>query len=368
MTGFVSRRRLLKGASVSVISIMLTPAIARIGRLQDSRIERLIATMTLEEKAGQLSIFSDPSRVDGPPVNPGLVAQSMETVQREIAAGRMTGLYNGIGVAAGRELQRVAIEQGPHKIPLIFAGDVIHGMKTTFPVPLGEAASFDPELARRTARAAAVEASAKGIHWIFAPMVDVARDQRWGRVVEGAGEDSWLGAQFAAARVRGYQSDDLTAEDAVLACPKHFAGYGAVMGGMDYNTADIPETTLRETHLPPFKAAFGAGALSTMASFNDVAGVPSTGNRYLLTDILRGEWGYKGLVVSDYTADEEMILHGFAADGADAAAKAINAGCDISMQSGLYNAHLPALVRSGRVALATVDTAVRRVLRVKQAL
>nr|WP_277923199.1 glycoside hydrolase family 3 N-terminal domain-containing protein [Sphingomonas sp. CARO-RG-8B-R24-01] len=347
---------------------MLTPAIARIGRLQDARIERLIATMTLEEKAGQLSIFSDPSRVDGPPVNPGLVAQSMETVLREIAAGRMTGLYNGIGVAAGRELQRVAIEQGPHKIPLIFAGDVIHGMKTTFPVPLGEAASFDPELARRTARAAAVEASAKGIHWIFAPMVDVARDQRWGRVVEGAGEDSWLGAQFAAARVRGFQSDDLTAEDAVLACPKHFAGYGAVMGGMDYNTADIPETTLRETHLPPFKAAFGAGALSTMASFNDVAGVPSTGNRYLLTDILRGEWGYKGLVVSDYTADEEMILHGFAADGADAAAKAINAGCDISMQSGLYNAHLPALVRSGRVALATVDTAVRRVLRVKQAL
>ncbi|TPG56383.1 glycoside hydrolase family 3 N-terminal domain-containing protein [Sphingomonas glacialis] len=368
MTSLVSRRTLLKGASVSAISIMLSPAVARVGRMRDARIERLIAAMSLEEKAGQLSIFSDPARIDGPPVNPGLVAQSMDTVKREIAAGRMTGLYNGIGVAAGRELQRVAVEQGPHKIPLIFAGDVIHGMKTTFPVPLGEAASFDPELARRTARAAAVEASAKGIHWIFAPMVDVARDQRWGRVVEGAGEDSWLGAQFAAARVRGFQGEDLTAEDCVLACPKHFAGYGAVLGGMDYNTADIPETTLRETHLPPFKAAFDAGALSTMASFNDVAGVPSTGNRYLLTDILRGEWGYKGLVVSDYTSDEEMILHGFAADGADAAAKAINAGCDISMQSGLYNMHLPALVRSGKVALATVDTAVRRVLRVKQAL
>lgn len=368
MTSLVSRRTLLKGASVSAISIMLSPAVARVGLMRDARIERLIAAMSLEEKAGQLSIFSDPARIDGPPVNPGLVAQSMDTVKREIAAGRMTGLYNGIGVAAGRELQRVAVEQGPHKIPLIFAGDVIHGMKTTFPVPLGEAASFDPELARRTARAAAVEASAKGIHWIFAPMVDVARDQRWGRVVEGAGEDSWLGAQFAAARVRGFQGDDLTAEDCVLACPKHFAGYGAVLGGMDYNTADIPETTLRETHLPPFKAAFDAGALSTMASFNDVAGVPSTGNRYLLTDILRGEWGYKGLVVSDYTSDEEMILHGFAADGADAAAKAINAGCDISMQSGLYNTHLPALVRSGKVTLATVDTAVRRVLRVKQAL
>ncbi|WP_010184925.1 glycoside hydrolase family 3 N-terminal domain-containing protein [Sphingomonas sp. PAMC 26605] len=368
MTGHVSRRMLLKGASLSAISIMLSPAFARVGPVRDARIERLIAAMTLEEKAGQLSIFSDPSRVDGPPVNPGLVAQSMATVQREIAAGRMTGLYNGIGVAAGRELQRVAVEQGPHRIPLIFAGDVIHGMKTTFPVPLGEAASFDPELARRTARAAAVEASAKGIQWVFAPMVDVARDQRWGRVVEGAGEDTWLGCQFAAARVRGFQGDDLTAEDSVLACPKHFAGYGAVMGGMDYNTADIPETTLRETHLPPFKAAFDVGALSTMASFNDIAGVPSTGNHHLLTDILRGEMGFAGLVVSDYTADAEMIAHGFAADGPDAVVKALNAGCDISMQSGLYNAHLPALVRSGRIAMKTVDTAVRRVLRVKQAL
>ncbi len=368
MTGLVSRRALLKGASVSAISIMLSPALARVAPARDARIERLIAAMSLEEKAGQLSIFSDPSRVDGPPVNPGLIAQSMAVVQREIAAGRMTGLYNGIGVAAGRELQRVAVEQGPHKIPLIFAGDVIHGMKTTFPVPLGEAASFDPELARRTARAAAVEASAKGIHWVFAPMVDVARDQRWGRVVEGAGEDTWLGRQFAAARVRGFQGDDLTAEDAVLACPKHFAGYGAVMGGMDYNTADIPETTLRETHLPPFKAAFDAGALSTMASFNDIAGVPSTGNHHLLTDILRGEMGFEGLVVSDYTADAEMIAHGFAADGPDAVVKALGAGCDISMQSGLYNQHLPALVRSGRIALKTVDTAVRRVLRVKQAL
>jgi beta-glucosidase len=368
VAGPVSRRALLRGASVSAISIMLSPALARVGRIGDLRIERLIAAMSLEEKAGQLSIFSDPARIDGPPVNPGLVAQSMDAVKRDIAAGRMTGLYNGIGVAGGRALQRVAVEQGPHKIPLIFAGDVIHGMKTTFPVPLGEAASFDPELARRTARASAVEASAKGIHWIFAPMVDVARDQRWGRVVEGAGEDSWLGQRFAAARVRGFQGDDLTAEDSVLACPKHFAGYGAVMGGMDYNTADIPETTLRETHLPPFKAAFDAGALSTMASFNDIAGIPSTGNRYLLTDILRGEWGFKGLVVSDYTADEEMILHGFAADGPDAVAKALNAGCDISMQSGLYNKHLPALVRSGKVPLATVDTAVRRVLQVKQAL
>lgn len=364
----VSRRALLKGASAAAISIALSPTFARVNSPGDARIERLIAAMTLEEKAGQLSIFSDPVRTDGPPVNPGLVAQSMDALKREIAAGRLTGLYNGIGVEAGRELQRVAIEQGAHRIPLIFAGDVIHGMKTAFPVPLGEAASFDPELARRTARAAAVEASAKGIHWVFAPMVDIARDERWGRVVEGAGEDTWLGRQFAAARVRGFQGDDLKADDSTLACPKHFAGYGAVGGGMEYNTADIPDTTLRETHLPPFKAAFDAGALSTMASFNDIAGVPSTGNRYLLTDILRGEWGFRGLVVSDYTADEELILHGFAADGADAVVKALGAGCDVSMQSGLYNKHLPALVRAGRLSMATVDTAVRRVLRVKQAL
>ena len=199
-------------------------------------------------------------------------------------------------------------------------------MKTTFPVPLGEAASFDPGLAERTARAAAIEATAKGIHWTFAPMVDVARDQRWGRVVEGSGEDPWLGVQFAKARVRGFQGASLKDDTSMLACPKHFAAYGAVQGGMEYNTADIPDTTLREVHLPGFKAAFDAGALSTMSSFNDIAGVPSTANHYLLTDILRGEWGFKGLVVSDYTSEEELILHGYAADGPDAVVKALTAG------------------------------------------
>jgi beta-glucosidase len=237
-----------------------------------------------------------------------------------------------------------------------------------FPIPLGEAASFDVDMAERTAAAAALEASALGIHWTFAPMVDVARDERWGRVAESSGEDTWLGEQFARARVRGFQGPDLKDPRHVLACPKHFAAYGAVQGGMEYNTADIPDTTLRQTHLPPFKAAFEAGALSTMASFNDIAGVPSTGNHYLLTDILRGEWDFQGLVVSDYTGDQEMILHGYAADGADATAKAITAGCDISMQSGLYWKHLPDLVRSGRVPMAVVDQAVRRVLRVKHAL
>lgn len=363
-----SRRELLKGAAASAIASFALPAVAYSKAIPDPFIDRLIARMSIEEKAGQLSIFSDPARTDGPPVNPGLTAQSLDELKARIARGELTGLFNGIGTVIGRELQKVAIEQSRSKIPLIFAGDVIHGMKTCFPIPLGESASFDVSLAERTARASAVEASAKGIQWTFAPMVDVARDQRWGRVAEGAGEDTWLGIQFAKARVKGFQGASLKDDNSMMACPKHFAAYGAVQGGMDYNTADIPETTLREVHLPPFKAGFDAGALSTMSSFNDIAGVPATANHHLLTDILRGEWGFKGLVVSDYTSEEELILHGYAADGPDAVVKSINAGCDISMQSNLYNKHLPALVKAGKVRMAVVDESVRRVLYVKKAL
>ncbi len=364
-----SRRRLLKGVAASALLPVAAPAFAVIKAGEDPFIESLIARMSLEEKAGQLSIYSDSTRSDGPPINPTPEqASNKAQVYGDIAKGRLTGLFNGIGVAAGREMQRIAVEQGPHKIPLIFAGDVIHGLKTIMPIPLAEASSFDPDLAMRSSRAAALEATASGIHWTFAPMVDVARDERWGRVAESNGEDTYLDIQIAKARVRGFQGDDLKDGRSLLACPKHFAAYGAVQGGMEYNTADIPETTLREVHLPPFKAAFDAGALSTMSSFNDIAGVPSTGNHHLLTDILRGEWGFRGLVVSDYTSEEELILHGFAADGADATAKAITAGCDISMQSGLYMKYLPDLVRDGRVPIKVVDEAVRRVLRVKKAL
>ncbi|MES2095981.1 MAG: glycoside hydrolase family 3 N-terminal domain-containing protein [Pseudomonadota bacterium] len=354
---------------MAVVSAAL-PALAKSAPATDPFIEGLIARMSVAQKAGQLSIYSDPlaARTEGPVLNPGLVQQRLDQLKARIAGGEIVGLFNGIGTAIGRELQKVAVEQSPHKIPLIFAGDVIHGMKTCFPVPLAEAASFDPGLAERTARAAAVEATAKGIHWTFAPMVDVARDQRWGRVVEGSGEDPWLGVQFARARVRGFQGPNIRADDSMLACPKHFAAYGAVQGGMEYNTADIPETTLREVHFPGFRAAFDAGALTTMSSFNDIAGVPSTANHYLLTDILRGEWRFKGLVVSDYTSEEELILHGYAADASDAVVKSITAGCDISMQSGLYWKHLPDLVKSGRVPLSVVDTAVRRVLSVKKAI
>ncbi len=370
MNVHLSRRDLLKGASaVAVVSAGL-PALAKAIPATDPFIERLIARMSIQEKAGQLSIFSDPlaARTEGPVLNPGIAQQGLDELKARIRRGEIVGLFNGIGTALGRELQKVAIEESPSRIPLIFAGDVIHGMKTSFPVPLGEAASFDPGLAERTARASAVEASAKGIMWTFAPMVDIARDERWGRVVEGAGEDTWLGCQFARARVRGFQGPDIRRDDSMIACPKHFAAYGAVQGGMEYNTADIPETTLREVHLPPFKAAFDAGALTTMSSFNDIAGVPSTGNHYLLTDILRGEWGFKGLVVSDYTSEEELILHGYAADGPDAVVKALTAGCDISMQSGLYWKHLPDLVKAGRIPMSVVDTAVRRVLYVKKAM
>lgn len=363
-----TRRTLLKGVSAGALLAAVTPALAAPRPLRNRRVEALIARMSLAEKAGQLSIYSDPVRGGGKIVNPGQVTQGLDELKGRVARGELVGVFNGIGVAAGRELQKVAVEQSPSKIPLIFAADIIHGCRTIFPIPLGEAAGFDPALAERTARAAALEASALGLHWTFAPMVDVARDQRWGRVAEGAGEDPWLGEQFARARVRGFQGSDLRDPTRVLACPKHFAAYGAVQGGMEYNTADIPETTLRQVHLPPFKAAFDAGALSTMSSFNDIAGVPSTANHYLLTDILRGEWGFRGLVVSDYTSEEELILHGYAADGPDAVVKALSAGCDISMQSGLYYKHLPDLVKAGRVSMQVVDQAVRRVLEVKDAL
>src|SRR6185369_5724372 len=249
--------------------------------------------------------------------------------------------------------------------PLIFAADIIHGHRTIFPVPLAEVASFEPDLARRTAEAAAFEAAGAGIDWTFSPMVDVARDQRWGRGVEGGGEDVLLGCLFAAARVRGFQGDDLKAGDRMLACIKHFAAYGGAEAGLDYNTVDMSERTLREVYLQPYKAGFDAGALSAMASFNEISGVPSTGNHWLMTDLLRGEWGFQGFVVSDYTGDEEMIAHGFAKDGRDAARLALLAGVDMSMQSGLYRKHLPDLVRKGEVPEPVLNQSVRRVLAMK---
>ena len=331
------------------------------------RIERLIAAMTLEEKIGQLGAFADALRPFAFEVNPETFARDAEQVREQIRSGRVGALFNGVGAAEGREAQRIAVEESRLGIPLLLGADVIHGMRTVFPIPLGEAASFEPDLAERTARATAKEATAAGIHWTFAPMVDVARDQRWGRVAETSGEDVYLSCEFAAARVRGFQGGDLTAPDSLLTTPKHFAAYGAISAGLDYNFVDMAPQTLRDVHLPPFKAALDAGALTLMSSFNDINGVPASANRELLTDILRGEWKFEGFVVSDYTSDLELVAHGYAADEADAAQKALSAGLDMSLQSGVYANHVAALVEQGRLSMAEVDEAVRRVLHVKAA-
>ncbi|HEY4144756.1 glycoside hydrolase family 3 N-terminal domain-containing protein [Pinirhizobacter sp.] len=330
-----------------------------------AEIDALIASMTIDEKVGQLGCFADALRPFAPEVNPEANARDAAQVLEQIRAGKVGALFNGVGAAAGRESQRVAVEESRLGIPLLFGADVIHGMRTVFPIPLGEAASFEPELAERTARAAAVEATAAGIHWTYAPAVDVARDQRWGRVAEGAGEDTYLGSRFAEARVRGFQGPDLTAADSLLATPKHFVAYGAVQAGLDYNSVDISPQTLHEVHLPPFKAAFNAGAITTMSAFNDINGVPASANREIMTDLLRGEWKFPGLVVSDYTADMELIAHGFAADARHATKLAFTAGVDMSMQSGFYADHLPDLVASGEVPEAMLDDSVRRVLNIK---
>lgn len=336
--------------------------------MASDRIESLLARMTVEEKVGQLGVFADMVRPFAPDVNPEANVRNAEQVLEQVRAGRVGSLFNGVGAEAGRRIQQVAVEESRLGIPVILAADVIHGMRTVFPIPLGEAASFEPELARRTARATAVEATAAGIHWTYAPAVDIARDQRWGRGAEGAGEDVVLGCAFAAARVRGFQGDDLQATDALLATPKHFAAYGAVAGGMEYAQVDISPQTLRDVHLPPFKAAFDAGALAVMSAFNDINGVPASANRWLLTDLLRGQWGFDGVVVSDYTADMELVAHGYAADARDATAKAFLAGLDLSMQSGFYAEHLPALVESGQVPMALLDDSVRRMLQLKEAI
>ena len=333
------------------------------------RVDALIARMTIQEKAGQLNLLGDPFRFRPMNVNPLDGQGDPARITRMIREGAVGNLFNGVGAEAGRRIQTIAVEESRLGIPLLFAADIIHGLKTVFPVPLAEAAAFDADLARRTARAAALEGAASGIHQTYAPMVDVARDQRWGRGVEGAGEDVWLNELLAVARVQGFQGDKgLADRDALLATPKHFAAYSAALGGMEYNSTDMSEATLRGVFLPPFRAAFDAGALSVMSAFNDLNGVPASGSPYLLTDILRDEWGFDGFVVSDYTAEQELIAHGFAADGRDAARIALLAGIDMSMMSGLFLEHIPDLVAKGDVPMARVDQAVRRVLMTKAAL
>ena len=365
----ISRRAALMGAG-AVAAWAASPARAMLraaGEMQvPAFVDTLVQQMTVAEKAGQLSLMA--SAWGGgiaPSLNPASRGPNFEGQLEEVRQMQLTGVFNGNGAEMARRMQTAAMNDARLKIPLIFAADIIHGHRTIFPIPLGEAASFDSSLAERTARMAAYEASASGIDWTFAPMVDIARDQRWGRTMEGAGEDVLLGELMAAARVRGFQGKDLKANDAMLACAKHFAAYGAAEAGLDYNTVDISERTLREVYLPPFRAAFDACALSTMASFNELSGIPATGNEWLLRDLLHDEWNFGGLVVSDYTGDEEMIAHGFAADAREATKLAFLAGVDMSMQSGFYRKHLPGLVEAGEVPMARLDESVRRVLVMK---
>jgi len=316
--------------------------------------------MTLEEKVGQLVQYSA-----GQPTGPGTGRTDYDDM---ISKGEVGALFNVTTAKQINAYQHVAVEQSRLHIPLVFGLDVIHGFRTEFPVPLGLASSWDPELVEKAARVAAQEASASGIRWTFSPMVDIARDARWGRMTEGAGEDPFLGAAMARAYVRGYQGTRLDAPDSIAACPKHFVGYGAAEGGRDYNSVEISEHTLRQFYLPPFHAAIDEGAATLMSAFNALNGVPSSANQFTLKQILKSEWAFQGIVDSDYTAVAELIPHGIANDGATAARKAFLGGVDMDMVSSLYHDHLAKMVRSGEVSQAAVDDSVRRVLRIKFAL
>ena len=322
----------------------------------EHKIDSLLLIMTLEEKVGQLNQL--PMSWDTGPSSPDV------DKNKEIETGNAGSILNIRGAAKLRAMQELAMKSRL-KIPLLFALDVIHGYKTTFPIPLAESTSWDLPAIERSARIAAYEAASSGIHWTFAPMVDIARDPRWGRIMEGAGEDTYLGSLIAAARVRGFQGKGLGSLDAVMACAKHFAAYGAAIGGRDYNSTDMSERTLREIYLEPFKSAAEAGCATYMNSFNDLNGIPASASKFLQRTVLKGEWNFQGFVVSDWGSIGEMIPHGYAADQREAARLAILAGSDMDMASGCYRSSLVDLVKSGQVPVAVVDDAVRRILRMK---
>jgi len=326
----------------------------------DSKVDALLRQMTLEEKVGQLVQYSA-----GQPTGPGT---GRTDYQDMIAKGQIGGLFNITTARETNAFQKIAVEKSRLHIPILFGLDVIHGFRTEFPIPLALAATWNPSLVEKASRVAASEASAAGVRWTFSPMVDIARDARWGRMAEGAGEDPFLGSAMASAYVRGYQGSRLDAPDSIAACAKHYVGYGAAEGGRDYNTTEISEPTLRQIYLPPFHSAVNAGTASIMSAFNSLNGVPSSANPYTLKQILRKEWGFRGIVDSDWTSVAELIPHGIANDGATAAKKALLGGVDMDMVSSLYHDHLAHLVQTGQVPEAAVDDAVRHVLRVKFAL
>lgn len=326
----------------------------------DRRVTALLKEMTLEEKIGQLVQFSN-----GNATGPDNVRVDQKTL---IAKGGMGSILNTTGARNINALQKIAVENSRMKIPLLFGLDVIHGYRTTFPVPLGMSATWNTDLIERSARVAAVEATSEGVRWTFSPMVDIARDARWGRIMEGAGEDPYLGGLVAAAYVRGYQGKDLTDPTSMIACAKHYVAYGGAEGGRDYNTVDLSERVLRDVYLPPFKASVGAGAGTLMSGFNTISGVPASANHHTLTEILRGEWNFKGFVVSDWNSIGELIPHGVALDARDAALKGLTAGVDMDMSSNAYASKLAGLVKDKKLSVKTIDEAARRILRVKVAM
>jgi beta-glucosidase len=331
--------------------------------------------MTLEEKLGQLVQYN-PSGSMSATVAAGQNADAAINpeahykldIMQLAKDGRLGSMLNVNNVARSAEYQHAAIDSSRLHIPILFGSDILHGYRTIYPVPLGLAATFDPALVTRLSHMAAEEATTSGVRWFYAPMVDVSRDARWGRVVEGAGEDTYLGEAMARAYIEGYQGKSLSDPTSVAASVKHFAAYGAAEAGREYNTTDMSESRLRQVYLPPYKAAVDAGAATVMSAFNSLNGVPASGNPYLLDTILRKQWGFDGFVVSDYTSVMELMHHGTAVDAASATKQALEAGVDVDMMAHLYDAELPALIKSGRVSMATVDEAVRRVLRVKFAL
>ena len=326
----------------------------------DDRVESLLRQMTVDEKIGQLTLFTSDWSVTGPSMRPNF--------EKDIRDGRCGSLLNAYTASYNRKLQEIAVNETRLGIPLLFGYDVIHGFRTIFPINLGMAASWDPELIGQTARIAAIEASAAGLQWTYSPMCDVSVEPRWGRVSEGAGEDPFLGSRIAEAMVRGYQGEDLSDPTTIAACVKHFAAYGAPQAGRDYNTVDMSERWLREFYLPPYEAAVKAGARTVMASFNELDGTPATASRHLLTEILRDEWGFDGFVVSDYTGIMEMTFHGTARDTCQAGVQALEAGMDMDMMSAAYYNYLKGSIERGEIKMKVVDEAVRRVLRVKEEL
>ena len=327
----------------------------------DKRVKELLSKMTLEEKVGQMNQLSNPYQQTGT----GVMTAREEKFDEMIAKGEIGSFLNVLGVDETMRLQKIAVEKSRLGIPLIFAYDVIHGYKTMFPVPLAEAASFDRAMMHKSARIAAIESAANGLHWTFAPMVDISRDPRWGRIMEGSGEDVYLGQEAAIARVHGFQGDKLSDANTIAACAKHFVGYGAAIGGRDYHSVDMSERMLREVYLPPFKAAVDAGVATFMSAFNTVDGVPASGNRWLQTDILRGEWGFDGFVVSDWNSLGEMIFHGNVESNYDIGHLGVDAGIDMDMEGRIYVQHVKQLLDDKKITISQIDEMVSRILLIK---